>query len=277
MAARFKTPSPTYSGATAKEGGRLKAIFTGILSVVLGSTFLGAVLLVWAANLATCFGFSHRDRTGRAAASSGHAELAPRRPDTSNVYDVMIVRPLVQDWLALGHSIDSINVWVFDDDQINAASLGDGSFVLFRGLHRLERPALDAIYAHEISHDQLRHGRKGGELKDVTDWLGGVLGTFAGDGGATTETLQEWSGKLVRPTYTRKQELEADRNGVLILKRLGYDSAGTVMCRMLAALRSEVGESGGGFFSDHPALSERVRTIHHADSSGTQSKTQECG
>ncbi len=276
MAARFKNPSPTYSRASDKEGGRLKVIFAGVLSFILGGAFFGAVLLVWAANLATCFGYGHGDHPARAAGSAGDTALVPRRPDTSKVYDVIIIRPLVQDWLALGHSIDSIDIWVVDDDQINAASLGNGSFIVFRGLHRLERPALDAIYAHEISHDQLRHGRKGGELKDVTNWFGNVLGTFSGNGEATTATLQKWSGKLVLPAYTRKQELEADRKGVLILQRLGYDSAETVMCHMLAALRSEAGESGGGFFSDHPALSERVRTMRHANSSGTQSRADDC-
>jgi Zn-dependent protease with chaperone function len=263
MPAKFQhPPARDYSADSSTLGGRIKAILIGVLSVVVGWGFVGALLFVWAANLASCFGVGDHGAVQRNASGQ---EVVPRRPDTSNVNDVVAVRPLVEDWVKLGRPMDSLNVWVLDDDHINAASLGNGSFIVFSGLHRLQRPALDAIYAHEISHDELRHGQKGAEVKDVTDWIGNALGTFSGSGDETTATLQKWSGKLVLPTYSRKQELEADHNGVLVLQRLGYDSAQTVMCHTLDSLRQEIGESGGGFLSDHPGLSERVKALRVGD------------
>ena len=113
------------------------------------------------------------------------------------------MRRLADAWVHSGGSLDSISVWVFDDSTINAASVGDGAFVLWRGLEQLPNDEIDVIYAHEIAHDQLQHARKVADVADVTNFVGDALGTLSGSEEGATATLKRWSGAFVVPRYSR--------------------------------------------------------------------------
>jgi predicted Zn-dependent protease len=153
-------------------------------------------------------------------------------------------------------------LWLLDDSTVNAASFGGGRFVAWAGMETLSDQDVDAVFAHEVAHDALRHSQKASELKDVTDFFGEVLGTLTGSDRAATNTLQRWSGAFVVPAYSRSQEFEADSAAVLYLALGGYPNPHQVLCGALGRLRDRVGESGGGFFSSHPALTDRLARLH---------------
>ena len=157
--------------------------------------------------------------------------------------------------------MDSLDVWVLDEPSINAASLGDGIFVLWTGLVILTDEQVDAVFAHEFAHDRLQHSKKGAELRDVTDFIGQAIGFLGGRDDATTQTLKRWSGSFVVPQYDRRQELEADAMAVTILTVRQYSDPAAVICAAFVRLRSTVGEAGGGFFDAHPALTERIQAL----------------
>jgi predicted Zn-dependent protease len=195
------------------------------------------------------------------------ATATPRAPAPGDPVDSLLMASFERGWLKSGHSPDSAAVWVLDDSSVNAVSLGDHRFVLWRGLASLPDSALDGVIAHEMAHDAAQHSRKASELQDVTDFIGEAVGVLGHAEPQATEALKRWSGKLVIPTYSRHQELQADSVGAELLKREGYRSGTAVMCVALQQVYARVGESGGGMFSNHPAMSERAGILcrGHAD------------
>lgn len=152
-------------------------------------------------------------------------------------------------------------MWLLDDPSVNAASFGEGMFVLWAGLGTLTDEQLDAVFAHEFAHDRLQHSKKSAELRDVTDFIGEAIGAFGGRDETTTQTLKRWSGRFVVPRYDRQQELEADADAVAILTIRRYSDPAAVVCGAFVHLRSMVGEGGGGFFDSYPAFTERIQAL----------------
>jgi Zn-dependent protease with chaperone function len=160
--------------------------------------------------------------------------------------------------------VDSPSVWFVEDTAINAASMGRGVFVLWTGLASLPDESLDAIFAHEIAHEQLQHSRNMAEVADLTNFLGEILSTVSAADPGTERVLRRWSGKFVIPRYSQKQELEADARAVRLLDGVGYNDPPGVICRTFKMLRKKVGEGGGGFFASHPGLTNRIAAIRTA-------------
>jgi predicted Zn-dependent protease len=139
--------------------------------------------------------------------------------------------------------------------------LGQGVFILWTSLATLPTDEVDAVLAHDIAHDRLEHSLKPGEMRDVTDAIGDAVSIISGADDETETTFQRWSGDLLVPRYNRAQELQADSLGVLLLRDAGYSDAASLMCRTFQALRATAGEAGGGYFDDHPGLSDRMSRI----------------
>ena len=81
--------------------------------------------------------------------------------------------------------------------------------------------------------------------------------------GSDAGTLSQLVGSVVQQgflmKYSREQELDADRVGLAIMRRAGYDpEAAVAMFRKLAA-----GEGAGGpaFFDSHPTTGRRIEQL----------------
>jgi Zn-dependent protease with chaperone function len=242
-------------------GSRFRRVFGAALGSLGSVVLVGFILISWAAHLKSCVYSVGRGRD---------AALAPRTPDLKSAAEFRLVRQLADGWVGSGGSLDSVSVWVVDDPAINAASMGRGIFVLWRGLEMLPEDDLDVVYAHEIAHDQLLHARKVADVADVTNFIGEALGTASGGGDEATSTLKTWSGAFVVPRYSRQQELEADARALTLLGSLGYQDPEDTMCQAFRRLRAAVGEAGGGFFDDHPALTERMAAIRQGHPSSAK-------
>jgi Zn-dependent protease with chaperone function len=226
----------------------VQTTFGAIGSLALVAFFV----LIWAAQLRSCVA---------SVGTETDSAVSPRSPDLKNDVESRLVWQLAGAWEASGGTLESLSAWIVDDSAINAASVGGGTFVLWRGLEQLTDDDLDAVFAHEIAHDQLQHSRKIADVADVTNFIGEALGTASGSGDQATSTLKRWSGKFVVPRYSRQQELEADERAVSLLGALDYEDPAASMCLAFGRLRMAVGEAGGGFFDDHPALTERIAAI----------------
>ncbi len=166
-----------------------------------------------------------------------------------------IMGPLVR---ATNHPdrLNEIRVKIADDSNINAGSAGGGEFVITTGLlQKANDEQLRGILAHEIAHDDLGHPVKM-QLVGTGISLGAALleKVFPGSG-----AVAPIAGTLIASSYSRPQELEADRHGVTILRRAGYSKE--VMVRTLSWIMQMQGNSGGGFLSTHPATDERIRAL----------------
>jgi predicted Zn-dependent protease len=166
-----------------------------------------------------------------------------------------IMIPLLQ---ATNHPerLNQTRVKIVADPNINAGSAGDGEFLITTGLlEKANDEQLRGILAHEIAHDDLGHPAKM-QLVGTGLTIGAALleKVFPASGAITP-----LAGTLIASTYSRPQELEADRHGVTILNRAGYSK--DVMVRTLAWIMQIQGNSGGGLLSTHPATEERIRAL----------------
>lgn len=245
--------------------GKVRLAIQALLGALGSIALVGYFLVSFGANVTSCF-------------SSGRQDLArspvPRAPRLDVDSEFRVARRLADRWISSGRSVDELSLWMLDDDAVNAASLGDGVFVLWRGLNALSEADLDAIFAHEIGHDELGHSKRLADLADVTNSIGEALGTVSHSGDQATATLKKWSGAFVLPKYSRQQELDADGRAVLLLEASGYEEPAAVECRAFVNLRNQVGEAGGGFFADHPSLTERIAALRQTHP--TPSTEREC-
>jgi Zn-dependent protease with chaperone function len=255
--AEFRLPTEADYDQSAGDKGwlargvaRLGVSFGAMASAVGGCLFLMMIPVVWMANFASCF---------ESRRSTHHGPI-PRPLVSTDSVDARFLAHF-RALTAVMPTTDSIRIWILDDTTINAASFGDGRFVAWRGLAALPDSTIEAVFAHELGHDILRHSRKVSEVADVTDFIGEVASIFTGADANTTRTLKRWSGAFVIPRYSRTQELQADSAAVGILRAAGYPNPAAAVCSALLTLRSRAGESGGGFFDSHPALSERVKIL----------------
>jgi putative metalloprotease len=152
--------------------------------------------------------------------------------------------------------MNQVRVKVVAEPSINAGSAGGGQFVVTNGLlEKANDEQLRGVLAHEIAHDDLGHPAK---MQ--------LIGVGLGVGVALLENLFPGSaqvapvaGTLLASSYSRPQELEADRHAVTILRRAGYSK--DVMVHALTWIMQSEGNSGRGFLSTHPATDERIRAL----------------
>lgn len=159
---------------------------------------------------------------------------------------------------------------VADDPVANAFALPGGWVYVTRGLLVLanREDEIAGVVAHEMAHVIERHaasrvsaatplavlfGVPSGILGMVSPTLGGIVG---GTGRVIT-------GLALAP-YSRDQELEADRVGVALMARAGWDPV--ALAAFLAALERAEALSGSeprtsSFFATHPSTPERVANI----------------
>lgn len=151
---------------------------------------------------------------------------------------------------------------VIEDAQLNAWAMPGGKMVVYSGLIeklRLTDDELAAIMGHEIAHSLREHARERVSREMATQLGLSVAGAVLGVG----ELGQQLGGALAKVTFTlphsRTQEIEADRLGVELAARAGYEphAAVSVWQKMLQA-----GGSGGPqFLSTHPSPESRLADL----------------
>jgi predicted Zn-dependent protease len=149
-----------------------------------------------------------------------------------------------------------------EDPQLNAWAMPGGKMVVYSGLIeklRLTDDELAAIMGHEIAHSLREHARERVSQEMATGLAVGVAGAALGLG----DIGQQLAGAVANVTFSlphnRTQETEADRLGVELAARAGYDphAAVSVWQKMLQA-----GGSGGPqFLSTHPSPETRLADL----------------
>ncbi|WP_308917678.1 M48 family metallopeptidase [Jannaschia sp. LMIT008] len=143
----------------------------------------------------------------------------------------------------------------------NAFALPGGTVVVTDGLVdalRDDPDALAGVIAHELAHVRERHG-----LHGLYRALGiyAMLSLLVGDPGPVLDSLLLEGNTLLQLAGTRAAERDADAGAVPILRAAGYDPDG--LARFLDDIADRYGD-GGGWWSTHPASSERARDLRDA-------------
>jgi predicted Zn-dependent protease len=165
---------------------------------------------------------------------------------------------------------------VIDTEIINAFAMPGGTVVVSHGLvRRLASEAeLAGVLAHEIAHVLKKHqlsaiqsdagwsaaatGAKAVAADQIGRRGGDVLGLKSQLANAGVDLVKD--GLFLRP-LDRSMEYEADRLGVVVAARGGYDPYGFVaVLTMLAQVKPD--ESGASItFSTHPAPADRLAEL----------------
>lgn len=152
---------------------------------------------------------------------------------------------------------------------INAFALPGGKVFISRGLaeEMTNEAQLAAVLGHEIGHVTAKHtSERMGQALGTTIGgaiIGGLIGAAAGGkdgvligagGGATV-------GGVVALSFSRDQEIEADRLGMRYMERLNYDPVGAIEVQEI------LGRAGGGggtpeFLSTHPQSATRIAELN---------------
>lgn len=184
---------------------------------------------------------------------SGGRPVDPRQVE--RLQRVMV--PLIR---AMDHArpLNQVRVAIVDDAHINAASGGNGEFLITRGLlEKANDDQLRGVLAHELAHDDLGHVAKAQALGAGLNIGMIILDQIIPGSGAITPI----AGTLIARGYGRSEEYAADRHGVEILQKAGASKE--VMINTLAWLMETEGASGGGggFFATHPGTGDRIEAL----------------
>lgn len=157
-----------------------------------------------------------------------------------------------------------------DSDEINALAAPGGLVFVTRGMLRCCRSedAVAAVLAHEIGHVQRRHGLQAIKKSRVTSALTtlGIEGTKTFGGQELSEltetfeqSISDITHSLINKGYSRKFESQADKDAVIITKRLGYDPNGLV--EMLEEMEKQLKPGRIDFVKTHPSPMSRIADI----------------
>lgn len=152
-----------------------------------------------------------------------------------------------------------------DYRELNAFALPGGPIWINRGiLAQADTEAQVAgVLAHEIAHVARRHSAQQLTKGTVASGLLGLLGAIVGNDGAGAAAARVAAGVTANTfmlKFSRDDEREADREGVTILARAGYDTRG--MLEFMQVLAQQSGRGGAAeFLSTHPAPASRVQEL----------------
>lgn len=154
---------------------------------------------------------------------------------------------------------------VIQSDDLNAWCMAGGKMAIYTGLIerlKLSDAEIAAVLGHEMAHALREHSRERVSRSMMTGLGVSVAGAVLGLGGAG----QDLMGQVARVTFelphSRLHETEADRMGVELAARAGYDPRAAV-----SLWDKMAGQSSGAppeWMSTHPAHANRQRELAEA-------------
>jgi len=153
---------------------------------------------------------------------------------------------------------------VISSDEVNAWCMPGGKIAVYSGLLTKLNPTdeeLAAVMGHEISHALREHSREQYSQAVTQGALITLAGAVFGLSEATQGISQRAVELLVNLPHSRTDETEADRIGVELAARSGYDP------RAAVSLWEKMGKVGGGkppeWLSTHPSDQSRTRDLQN--------------
>jgi len=172
------------------------------------------------------------------------------------ISQVGVFRPDARGW--------NWEVHVINSDEVNAWCMPGGKMAIYSGLINKLKPTDDelaAVIGHEIAHALREHSREQVSQQMAAGIGLSVLSAVTGMPGAA-----DLGSELTKVMFTlpnsRTHEIEADRIGVELAARAGYDP------RAAITLWQKMDALGGGrppeFLSTHPSPASRMGDLRQA-------------
>jgi len=153
-----------------------------------------------------------------------------------------------------------------DDKTVNAWCMPGGKVAVYTGILPItkDETGLAVVVGHEVAHAIAKHGNERLSQALLVQLGGiGLSAALSTQAAATQEIFQQLYGVGtsvgVMLPYSRLQENEADRIGLVLMAKAGYDP------RAAVSLWQRMNAQGGGrsveFLSTHPAPENRVARL----------------
>ncbi len=146
--------------------------------------------------------------------------------------------------------------------EANAWAMPGGKIAVYSGLItelNLTDQELAAVIGHEIAHALREHMRERASQAVTQNLALGVLGAATGAGQGTLDLAQLALQVTLQLPHSRQQETEADRIGVELSARAGFDP------RAAVTLWEKMGQAAQGappeFLSTHPSSAARTQDL----------------
>lgn len=156
-------------------------------------------------------------------------------------------------------------VHVLNSDDVNAWCMPGGKIAVYTGLINQIKPTdaeLAAVIGHEMAHALREHAREQVSQQMVTNMGLSVLSAVTG-AGATADLGSALSEVMFTLPNSRTHEAEADRIGVELAARAGYDPrAAVTLWQKMGALSQ--GSAPPEFLSTHPSAASRSADLTEA-------------
>ena len=155
-----------------------------------------------------------------------------------------------------------------DDKQVNAFALPGGKVAVYTGILPVTRDeaGLAVVLAHEIGHVIARHG--GERVSQQLLVNVGLEATMAALSGGNPNTVQQVGSLLgagaavgLLLPWSRRQESEADRLGLILMAKAGYDPHAAIDLWRRMADHAKARGKPPEFLSTHPSEATRIQQI----------------
>jgi len=149
---------------------------------------------------------------------------------------------------------------VIDTDTVNAFAAPGGYVFVTRGLFLMLRneAELAGVIGHEISHVLRRHHLVAIEKQMRASLATDVTGMLVDYDSEMVDALVGAGMEIYGKGLDREDEFEADRMGVVVAARSGYDAYGLPAMLMTLNARNESDQSLSFLFSTHPPTVDRL-------------------
>lgn len=152
---------------------------------------------------------------------------------------------------------------VIESDQLNAWAMPGGKIAFYSGIIetlQLTDAEIAAIMGHEIAHALREHSRERLSEQATTGLAIGLGGALLGLGGGATDMASLAYNTTFGLKNSRSHETEADRIGVELAARSGYDP------RAAISVWQKMGQISGGsgspeWLSTHPSNESRINDL----------------
>ena len=158
--------------------------------------------------------------------------------------------------------------YLIDSEEPNAFAIPGGKVFVTRGLLALpiNEDELAGVIGHEIIHSNNRHGMKNTSVLGVIVSIPGyIVGALLGPAGQIVASPFLAGGQLLQADYSRGFEKEADKEGVVLSAKAGYDplELAVILARLSTEIELMTGEAETkNYFASHPFTPKRVEYIH---------------
>ena len=175
-----------------------------------------------------------------------------RRITDRLIAEAKVMHPPSRDW--------KWTVAVIDEPTLNAWCMPGGKMAIYTGIInklKLTDDEIAQVMGHEITHAILGHGRERMSRAMATQ-SGVQLGSILA--GRDLSILTPVADVALTLPNSRENESEADRYGIELAARAGYDPRAAV--RLWEKMSAASGDGPPQFLSTHPAAGNRIQALN---------------